>query len=154
MSDKIAILGLGYVGLPLARLFATRYEVIGFDINQKRIDELKKGVKIGVKGGKYLTKPCKAKLVVDIPEFGARGRKIRDERHGPTSWASITVKEGKFRQVRKMTAAVGFPTLRLVRVRVGNVHLDNLQAGAVREVKYFDIEDNCSDKITNNPINE
>jgi 23S rRNA pseudouridine2457 synthase len=123
-------------------------------ITQEAIDELKKGVKIGVKGGKYLTKPCKAKLIVEIPEFGARGRKIRDERHGPTSWASITVKEGKFRQVRKMTAAVGFPTLRLVRVRVGNVHLDNLQAGAVREVKYFDIEDNCSDKITNNPINE
>ena len=43
MSDKIAIIGLGYVGLPLARLLATKYPVIGFDINQKRVDELKKG---------------------------------------------------------------------------------------------------------------
>ena len=44
MNDiKIAILGLGYVGLPLARLFATKYPVVGFDINQERIDELRKG---------------------------------------------------------------------------------------------------------------
>ncbi|WP_278036479.1 pseudouridine synthase [Flavobacterium nitratireducens] len=106
-------------------------------ITQEALDELKKGVMIGVKGGKYKTKPCEARLISEIPDFGLRGRKIRDERHGPTSWASITVNEGKFRQVRKMTAAVGFPTLRLVRVRVGNVLLGNLQAGEVREVDHF-----------------
>ena len=60
--------------------------------------------------------------------------KIRDERHGPTSWVSIIIREGKFRQVRKMTAAVGFPTLRLVRVRIGEIHLDNLQGNDVKEV--------------------
>ena len=43
MSTKIAVIGLGYVGLPLARLFATKYNVVGFDINQKRIDELRQG---------------------------------------------------------------------------------------------------------------
>ena len=48
--------------------------------------------------------------------------------------------EGKFRQVRKMTAAVGFPTLRLVRVRIGNVRLNDLQAGEVKEVENFQIE--------------
>ena len=110
-------------------------------INQEALDELKKGVMIGVKGGKYKTKPCEARLISEIPDFGLRGRKIRDERHGPTSWASITVNEGKFRQVRKMTAAVGFPTLRLVRVRVGNVLLGNLQAGEVREVDHFGLND-------------
>ena len=110
-------------------------------ITQEALDELKKGVKIGVKGGKYKTKPCEARLISEIPDFGLRGRKIRDERHGPTSWASITVNEGKFRQVRKMTAAVGFPTLRLVRVRVGNVLLGNLQAGEVREVDHFGLND-------------
>ncbi|HSN48687.1 MAG TPA: hypothetical protein VLR29_07995, partial [Flavobacterium sp.] len=69
-----------------------------------------------------------------------------DDRHGPTSWASITVNEGKFRQVRKMTAAVGFPTLRLVRVRIGNVHLNDLQAGEVVEVESFsNISGNGSD---------
>ena len=61
-------------------------------------------------------------------------RFIRDERHGPKSWASITVTEGKFRQIRKMTAAVGFPTLRLVRVRIGTIHL-NISTGKVAKVE-------------------
>jgi 23S rRNA pseudouridine2457 synthase len=50
---------------------------------------------------------------------------------------SITLNEGKFRQVRKMTAAVGFPTLRLVRVRVGDIQVENMKAGNVVEVKNF-----------------
>ena len=108
-------------------------------IHQQAIDQLQKGVQIGFNGTKYMTKPCKASLIHEIPAFGARGKKIRDERHGPTSWASITVNEGKFRQVRKMTAAVGFPTLRLVRVRIGSVHLNDLQAGEVIEVHDFKI---------------
>jgi 23S rRNA pseudouridine2457 synthase len=108
-------------------------------MDQEAIEQLQKGVEIGFNGAKYITKPCKASLISEIPAFGARGKKIRDERHGPTSWASITVNEGKFRQVRKMTAAVGFPTLRLVRVRIGNVHLNDLQAGEVIEVKDFQI---------------
>jgi 23S rRNA pseudouridine2457 synthase len=108
-------------------------------MHQEAIAELQKGVEIGFNGTKYITKPCKASLIREIPAFGARGKKIRDERHGPTSWASITVNEGKFRQVRKMTAAVGFPTLRLVRVRIGDVHLNDLQAGEVIEVENFQI---------------
>lgn len=109
-------------------------------ITQEAIDQLQEGVEIGFNGTKYNTKPCKASLITEVPAFGARGKKIRDERHGPTSWASITVNEGKFRQVRKMTAAAGFPTLRLVRVRIGNVHLNDLEAGAVIEVANFKIE--------------
>ncbi|SHL01637.1 pseudouridine synthase [Flavobacterium xanthum] len=108
-------------------------------INQEAIERLQKGVEIGFSGTKYVTKPCKASLIQELPAFGARGKKIRDERHGPTSWASITVNEGKFRQVRKMTAAVGFPTLRLVRVRIGTVHLHDLQAGEVLKVEDFQI---------------
>jgi 23S rRNA pseudouridine2457 synthase len=106
-------------------------------INQEAIDKMKNGVEIGFNGTKYITKPCESFIINEIPNFGARGKKIRDERHGPTSWASITVNEGKFRQVRKMTAAVGFPTLRLVRVRIGNVHLNDLKAGEVIEVEAF-----------------
>ena len=109
-------------------------------IHQEAIDELQKGVEIGFNGTKYVTKPCKASLIHEIPAFGVRGKKIRDERHGPTSWASITVNEGKFRQVRKMTAAVGFPTLRLVRVRIGNLHLNDLQAGEVLGVPDFAVD--------------
>ncbi|WDF58880.1 pseudouridine synthase [Flavobacterium sp. KACC 22758] len=110
-------------------------------ITPEAIEQLQKGVEIGFEGGKYKTKPCTAFTVTEIPDFGPRAKKIRDERHGPTSWASITVNEGKFRQVRKMTAAVGFPTLRLVRVRIGNVYLQNLKAGDVLEVNDFQIND-------------
>ena len=109
-------------------------------ITAEAIEQLQKGVEIGFDGGKYITRPCRAFIVTEIPDFGPRAKKIRDERHGPTSWASITVNEGKFRQVRKMTAAVGFPTLRLVRVRIGNVYLQNLKAGEVREVTDFKLE--------------
>lgn len=108
-------------------------------ITPEAIEQIKKGVEIGFNGTKYMTKPCEAFILNEIPNFGPRVKKIRDERHGPTSWASIIVSEGKFRQVRKMTAAVGFPTLRLVRVRIGTIQLDNLQAGEVREVKSFEI---------------
>ncbi|MFM9826012.1 pseudouridine synthase, partial [Flavobacterium sp.] len=110
-------------------------------ITQEAIALMKNGVEIGFNGMKYITKPCESFIINEIPDFGARGKKIRDERHGPTSWASITVNEGKFRQVRKMTAAVGFPTLRLVRVRIGNVHLNALQAGDVIEVSDFQLNE-------------
>jgi 23S rRNA pseudouridine2457 synthase len=103
-------------------------------ITNEAIEKLRNGVEIGFDGQKYTTKPCKAFIVKEIPDFGIRAKKIRDERHGPTSWASITVNEGKFRQVRKMTAAVGFPTLRLVRVRIGNIFLNDLKAGEVSEI--------------------
>ena len=66
-----------------------------------------------------------------------RAKKIRDERHGPTSWISITLSEGKFRQVRKMTAKVGFPTLRLVRIRIANTRITNFNSGEVKKVKHF-----------------
>ena len=114
-------------------------------INQEAIDRMKNGVEIGFNGTKYSTKPCESFIISEVPNFGARGKKIRDERHGPTSWASIIVNEGKFRQVRKMTAAVGFPTLRLVRVRIGNVYLNDLQAGEVIEVDDFS-NINCNSK--------
>ena len=109
-------------------------------INQEAINQIKNGVEIGFEGKKYITKPCEASMLNKIPNFGLRGKKIRDERHGPTSWATITVNEGKFRQIRKMSAAVGFPTLRLVRIRIGTVFLNDLKAGEVIEVKDFGLD--------------
>ena len=108
-------------------------------ITQEAVEKLKQGVEIGFKGTRYVTRECDAHIITEKPDFPERGRKIRDERHGPTSWVSITVTEGKFRQVRKMTAAVGFPTLRLVRVRIGNVPLGNLQPGEVREISEINV---------------
>jgi 23S rRNA pseudouridine2457 synthase len=103
-------------------------------IDEAAVEKLRNGVEIGFKGKRYTTLPCKAHILPEPPGFPERGKKIRDERHGPTSWISITVTEGKFRQVRKMTAAVGFPTLRLVRVRVGNIELGKLMPGEVLEI--------------------
>jgi len=108
-------------------------------ITPDAVEQLKQGVEIGFKGTKYITRKCEAHIITDKPNFPERGRKIRDERHGPTSWVSITVTEGKFRQVRKMTAAVGFPILRLVRVRIGNVLLGDLQPGEVKPVAAFEV---------------
>lgn len=103
-------------------------------INDKAIQELKKGVEIGFDSKKYMTKPCKVTQLSNSPNFPERTKKIRDDRHGPTSWICITLTEGKFRQVRKMTSAVGFPTLRLVRVRIGAIYLDTMSSGEVKEL--------------------
>ncbi|HUM47790.1 MAG TPA: pseudouridine synthase, partial [Chitinophagales bacterium] len=103
-------------------------------ISDEAIELLKMGVEIGIRNVKYQTKPCVVKRLNEPPDFPPRTKKIRDDRHGPTSWISVTLKEGKERQVRKMTAKTGFPTLRLVRVRVGNFKLEGLPAGAIREI--------------------
>jgi 23S rRNA pseudouridine2457 synthase len=104
-------------------------------ITDEAVEQMQKGVEIGIRDVKYITKPCVAFRLERTPDFPPRGRKIRDDRHGPTSWVSITLTEGKFRQIRKMTAAVGFPTLRLVRVRIGEIYLGDMKAGEVRELE-------------------
>lgn len=104
------------------------------EITNDAIMELRKGVEIGFEGGKYLTKSCEVFKLENVPLFPERAKKGRDERHGATSWVSITLREGKFRQVRKMTSSVGFPTLRLVRIRVGNINLNKLKTGEVLEI--------------------
>jgi len=107
-------------------------------ITSEAISLLQHGVEIGISGTKYLTLPCKVFKLDEEPQLPARGRKIRDARHGPTSWISITLCEGKNRQIRKMTAAVGFATLRLIRVRIGDIHIDSLLAGDVVSLPNFD----------------
>lgn len=109
------------------------YAQLDGQIRPAEVQKLQEGVEIKVEGKIYLTKPCQASILTPAPYFPG-GRK-RGAAHGPTSWVSITLTEGKNRQVRKMTAAVGFPTLRLVRVRVGDFLLSNLNSGEVMEVK-------------------
>lgn len=106
-------------------------------ITDEAILKLQKGVEIGIRDVKYITLPCKVLKLDPQPIFDPRIKKIRDDRHGPTCWISITLIEGKFRQIRKMTAAVGFPTLRLIRVRIGNIYLNQLLPGAVEEIMNF-----------------
>lgn len=108
-------------------------------ITETAINQLQTGVTIGFEGITYQTLPCKVFKLEQAPNFPERSKSIRDSRHGPTSWISITINEGKFRQVRKMTAAVGFPTLRLVRVRVGHIYLNHMQPGEVIKIEELNV---------------
>ncbi|WP_103068106.1 pseudouridine synthase [Aquimarina sediminis] len=110
------------------------YAQVNGEITASAIKLLQEGIEISIEGKKYTTLPCKAFKISTIPKFPERSKKIRDDRHGPTSWVSITLQEGKFRQVRKMTSAVGFPTLRLVRIRVGDIHLNQMKPGEVKKL--------------------
>ena len=111
------------------------YVQVDGEITEDAVEKLKNGVEISINGKTYQTLKCAAKKLEERPVFPERAKKIRDERHGPTSWVSVTLTEGKFRQVKKMTAVVGFPTLRLVRVRIGNERLENMDSGEVRELE-------------------
>lgn len=102
------------------------YVQVDGEITNETITKLQNGVEISANGKKYITLPCKVFKLQEEPSLPKRGKNIRKSKHGPTSWISITISEGKQRQVRKMTASVGFATLRLVRVRIGNIHIDNL----------------------------
>lgn len=113
------------------------YVQVDGEITEEAVETLGNGIEISINGKKYNTIPCMAYKIKQVPNFPERKRKIRDSRHGPTSWISITLVEGKFRQVRKMTAAVGFPTLRLVRVRIGREYLENLEPGEFQAVENF-----------------
>ncbi len=115
------------------------YVQVDGQVTSAAVEQLKNGVEIGFKGKKYITLPCEVRKLEEPPLFPEGGKKIRDARHGPTSWISVTVVEGKFRQVKKMTAAVGFPTLRLVRVRIGQEFLKNMKVGEVQKVNSFDL---------------
>lgn len=103
-------------------------------ISKNDIEKLKNGIEISVNGKPYITKPCKAVILNNTNHIEERF--VRDKRHGETSWLSITITEGKYRQVRKMTSSVGFPTLRLVRVRIGNYKLNELKSGEIKTINF------------------
>lgn len=106
-------------------------EVAGIP-NSQAIQFLKNGVYISIEGKKYLTQKADAELI-DTPQLTfIESKEVRSKNHGPTSWIKINLSEGKFRQVRKMTAAVGHPTLRLIRMQIGNISLDPLKKGETR----------------------
>lgn len=92
--------------------------------NQANLAALEKGVLL--KDG--LTAPATVKVMCE-PDVWSRVPPIRERQHIPTTWLSITISEGKNRQVRRMTAHIGYPTLRLIRYRVGNWTIDGLENG-------------------------
>ncbi len=96
--------------------------------------QLQQGVTIQVDGKSYRTKPALVKLLDPAPILPERNPPIRYRAAIPDCWLALTLIEGKNRQVRKMTAAVGFPTLRLVRFSMEKITLDGMDAGEVREL--------------------
>ncbi|WP_245813309.1 pseudouridine synthase [Kiloniella majae] len=98
--------------------------------NEDALSRLRSGVVI--KG--YKTKPCQVELLTSEPKLPPRMPPIRERKNIPTAWIRISLTEGKNRQVRRMTAAVGFPTLRLVRESIGKLRLGRLQPGEWRAV--------------------
>jgi len=92
--------------------------------NSASIEKLCKGVKL--KDG--MTKPAAVKVISE-PRIWERAPPIRERKSIPTSWLDITITEGKNRQVRRMTANIGHPTLRLIRYRIGPWYLNDLQPG-------------------------
>ncbi|KAB2967846.1 rRNA large subunit pseudouridine synthase E [Zoogloea sp.] len=91
-------------------------------------------LRAGVDLGDFTTRPCQARLSEAPAWLWPRNPPIRERKAIPTSWLEIVLKEGKNRQVRRMTAKVGFPTLRLLRVRIGDWTLEGLAPGEWREV--------------------
>lgn len=92
------------------------------------LDKLRAGIVL--KDGR--TRPAEARIIPE-PVLWERDPPIRMRKHVPTSWLDLTIYEGRNRQVRRMTAAIGYPTLRLVRYRIGPWYLQQLQPGEVEE---------------------
>lgn len=96
--------------------------------------KLASGVEINVDGNLYKTLPSKVEIFQDEPLLPERNPPIRFRKNIPTTWISLTLKEGKNRQVRKMTAAAGYPTLRLVRFSIGNIDISGWESGQIQEI--------------------
>ena len=112
---------------PKFKLEKTYWAQVEGEITDAALQKLRAGVEL--KDGR--TRPAKAKAI-KTPVIWPRTPPIRERKNQPTSWLELKISEGKNRQVRRMTAAVGFPTLRLIRAAIGNWHIEKLQPGEFR----------------------
>ena len=112
---------------PRHKTSKTYWVQVDGEISDDALLQLSRGVKL--KDG--LTRPAKAKRMQE-PTVWPRNPPVRFRKNIPTSWLRLTITEGKNRQVRRMTAAVGFPTLRLIRYQIGDWTLDGLAPGEYR----------------------
>lgn len=116
-----------FISNPRYKLRKTYWVQVEGEITQPALAQLIRGVKL--KDG--VTRPASARLI-EQPTLWARNPPIRERKNQPTSWIELQISEGKNRQVRRMTAATGFPTLRLIRVAIGDWTLGNLLPGQCR----------------------
>jgi 23S rRNA pseudouridine2457 synthase len=105
-----------------------RVQVEGL-INNEALQMLSSGITINIDGKPFRTQPAKASRIPEHVIIPERNPSIRFRQHIPTSWIKLVITEGKNRQVRRMTAAVGFPTLRLIRYRLAGLTLDAMLPG-------------------------
>ncbi len=115
---------------PSNNKYKTYWVQVEGTITTEAIQHLQQGVQL--KDG--MTRPSKAR-VIDPPSIWERDPPIRDRKSIPTSWLELSISEGKNRQVRRMTAAVGYATLRLIRAQIDQWSLDRLKPGEKREVQ-------------------
>ena len=111
---------------PKNKMVKTYWVQVEGEITEAAIEQLAKGVDL--KDG--LTKPASAKKIAEPETLWPRSPPIRERKQIPTSWLELSITEGRNRQVRRMTAAAGFPTLRLIRYSVGNWTIDNIDNGS------------------------
>ncbi|WP_375445376.1 pseudouridine synthase [uncultured Fibrella sp.] len=116
----------------------TYYVQVDGTVTDDALTKLADGVTITVDGKPHATLPAIARRI-DEPALPPRNPPIRYRAAIPTSWIALTLTEGKNRQVRKMTAAVGFPTLRLVRWAIGHLTAEGMQPADVRAIPESDI---------------
>ena len=110
------------------------------DVTPETIEQLNTGVEISHQSILYKTKPAVVKRIPDA-DFPERYPRVRYHKYKPHTWLSIALKEGRYRQVRKMTAVVGHPTLRLVRMRIGNYEINTqTKAGSIMPIDANDLE--------------
>lgn len=112
------------ISSPKHKMNKTYWAQVEGEVSDEALAALRAGVEL--KDG--LTRPAKAHLI-DEPQLWPRDPPIRERKSIPTSWIELRIREGRNRQVRRMTAAVGFPTLRLVRYSVGSWTLDGIEPG-------------------------
>lgn len=125
-----------YMLHPSQRKEKEYYVQVEGQINESAIRQLCEGVSYRTKGKSHFSKAVSAKLL-NTPEFPNRNPPIRYRKNVPDSWASITINEGKNRQVRKMMAATGYPVLRLVRIRIDTITLEDLTIGEYKEITFL-----------------
>lgn len=104
------------------------------DPSEEALQQLESGVTISVNGKLHKSGNCQANRFTQEPNVHPRNPPVRYRASIPTSWIALTMQEGKNRQVRKMTAAIGHPTLRLIRYRIEAITLDGLAPGDFREL--------------------
>lgn len=104
------------------------------EISKEAIEQLQNGVEINIDGKLYITKPLNASIFYEAPNVDERNPPIRVRKSIPAPWIKLILTEGKNRQVRKMTAKVGYPTLRLIRYRIEALTLDELKPGEMMEI--------------------